>query len=170
MTDIATPFRLGTTNRRLDELAVAQGVEKECHHRPGLFVTVLPAGQFNPRFDRALRARVERLTKEAALKNGDAAAEEFSTRWRDPEFVAGALVAGMRGIYTAEGEEVAYTPELGVQVLADPGNADVLAWVTGEALDYERYYTGSVERDAKNSPAGSGGKRAGAGNSGKTRS
>lgn len=161
---MAETLRLGTTGRRLDVLAVQQGIEKECPLRPGLFVTVLPAGTFNPRFARAIQARLERL---AAKKEQEGA--QPSTRFEeDPEFVVDALVASMRGIYAGDGSEVAYTPAVGLQVLADPGNADVTVWICNEAHDYGRFYEQGVEADAKNSSPGSNGKQVGAGESERT--
>lgn len=158
------PVRLGSSSRRLDVLAVAQGIEHECPLRPGLTVTILPAGPFNARFKRALQERVERM----AERNGSA--EEGADRFSDPAFVAQALVLTMTGLYGADGSEIPYTPELGNQILADPGNADVLAWIANESMRYEHYYTKDVEADAKNSSTGSSGKKAGVGRSAKTRS
>lgn len=161
-------LRLGTTNRRLDVLAVEQGVEKECPLRPGLTVTILPAGVWNPRFQQALQARIERMA-EAQAKNGDGK-KPPAERNQDPEFVASALVLKMDGLYAADGSKVEYTLARGVSVLSDPANGDVMAWIVHEAQDYDRYYTGSVEADAKNSSTGSNGKQVGAGSSKKTRS
>lgn len=156
-------LRLGTTNRRLDVLAIEQGVEKDCSAlRPGLKVTILPAGTWNPRFRRALQARVERI----AEANGKAGG--IPERYEDPEFVAAALVLNMSGMYNASGEAVEYTHARGVAALSDPANADVMAWIVHEAQDYGRYYTEAVEADAKNSLTGSGGKQAGAGSSERT--
>ena len=76
----------------------------------------------------------------------------------------------MTGIYRSDDTTVDYTPEVGKKVLGDPTNADVLSWVTIQAQAYDRYYTGTVKADAKNSSTGSSGKRAGAGKSKKTRS
>jgi hypothetical protein len=162
-----TDLILGTTNRRLDTLAVEQGVERECDPlRPGLFVTILPAGTFNPRFRSAIQERVERM----AERNGKGEDSDALDRYDDPAFVVQALVLSMRGIRKADGTEVEYTSEVGMRALSDPGNADVLGWIVNEAHVYTRYYTQGVEADAKNSPTGSGGRQAGVGKSEKIQS
>lgn len=158
-------LRLGATKRRLDVLAVQQGVEHECPLRPGLFVTILPAGMFNPRFARAAQAALEQLVAEGS-KNGkakDGVKGAPLQRFEDPEFIERALVASIRGIYRADGTEVVYTSEVGLAVLSDPGNADVLAWIVLKAQEYGRYYDEEVEADAKNSLPDSSGKQAGVG-------
>ena len=163
-------LRLGSKDRRLDVAAMEGGVEKECTlFRPGFYVTVLPAVSFNRRYRKAMIARNERL----AASNGkpekaDSEASYIIDMYADPEFVVDGLVAGMRGIYDVDGNEVEYTREVGLAVLADAGNADVLDWIANEARDYGRYYTDGLEDDAKNSPTDSGGSAAGVGGSEKT--
>lgn len=170
-------IRLGATDRRLNLEAVGHGIEKECPFRPGFFVTILPGLAFNSRYQRALISLGERIAAQASKKKADGAAERDSDgaavqavddRFRDPLFVVEAVVAGMRGLFAADGSEVAYTPEVGIQVLADPGHADVLAWIGNEAHDYARYYTDQLRADAGNSPAGSNGNGPGAGDSERT--
>lgn len=138
-------LRLGTTSRRLDPEAVESGTERECPLRPGLTVMIRPAAMFNPHFRKALQNRVQQI----ADANGDGL--EYTARYQDPEFVAEALVADVRGITRADGSEVTYTPDLGRAVLSDPGNADVLEWIANEALDFGHFYTAQVEEDEKNS-------------------
>lgn len=162
-------LRLGATDRRLDLEAVGHGIEKECPFRPGFFVTILPGLAFNGRYQRALISLGERIAAQASKKEADGAAvQAVDDRFRDPVFVVEAVVAGMRGLFAADGSEVAYTPEVGVQVLSDPGHADVLAWIGNEAHDYARYYTDQLRADAGNSPAGSNGNGPGAGDSERT--
>jgi len=161
-------MRLGSSPRRLDILAVEQGVEHECPLRPEFYVTVLPAGTWNPRFKRALQQRVERISERNGRPDTDAAEDEFRDRYDDPAFVLDALVLSMRGIYGPTGEERPYTHDIGLNVLADPHNADVLAWIVNQAHLYGRYYEDGLEADAKNSLTGSGGSEAGAGTSEKT--
>lgn len=168
---------LGTGGRRLDAVAAVQGIEKECPWRSGLHVKILPAATFNPRFREAIanlqvdEAEVVRARK---VVMGDdraraAASAAFISRWERPDFAASALVGDMRGIYAADGSEVAYTEEVGLKILSDPSNADVLQWIVGEAMQIGQFYTKAVEADAKNSRTGSGGKRTGAGRSRKTK-
>lgn len=137
-------IRLGTSNKRLDALAIKQGVTKECPFRPGFTVTFLPAASYNPRFRKAIQ--------NGPRTNGDAetAAEEFLNRYDDPQFVVDALVSDMGGIYNGQGEPVTYTPELGLAILADPSNADVKEWVVNEAHHYGHFYSEGVEQDAGN--------------------
>lgn len=138
-------LRLGTSNRRLDEAAISQGVDKECPFRPGLVVTILPGASYNPRFRKAIQ--------NAALKsNGDAesAKEKFLSRYDDPEFVVEALVSDMKGLYNENGNEVKYTTERGLAIFSDPANADVKEWVVTQAHQYGQFYTESVEEDAGN--------------------
>lgn len=137
-------LQLGTTNRRLNAQAITDGVPTPCPLRPGLTVSVLPAAMFNPRYRKALQTRIERMVAE----NGD---NGEPNRYQDPGFVADALVADMQGIRGADGSEVAYTEEIGQQVLSDPGNADVLEWVANQAMDFGHFYTAQVEEDEKNS-------------------
>lgn len=155
-------LRLGTTDRRLDVEAVTSGIEKECVFRPGLFVTFLPAATFNDRYARALIARSERISRVE-----DDRAFEQGTRM-DHELVVDGLVVAMRGIRTADGTEVPYTREVGVQVLGDPSNADVLSWVSNESRKYAAYYTDRLEDDLGNSSTDSSGSSAGVGKSEKT--
>jgi hypothetical protein len=129
-------LRLGTTRRRLDGRAVKEGVRKECVFRPGLYVTILPGATFNPRY----KAAISRATDD----------EQFRSRYDDPEFVRDALVASMDGISDEDGEPVPYTPEVGLAVLADPGNADVREWIVSQSLEYTHYYNEQLEADAKN--------------------
>lgn len=139
-------MRLGTTTRRLDTEAVEQGVEKECPHRPGLFVRVLPAASWNQRFKERVRRENEAVVQRMK-ENGDPGKVDY---YDDAEFIADTVVAGMRGLYDDEGNEVEYTPELGAQILADPYNADVKEWVVLQAKQYGRYYREEVEKDAGN--------------------
>lgn len=135
-------LRLGSTARRLDPAAIAQGVRKECPFRPGLFVLVLPAASYNPRFRKAIQAQ------RAAAADGTP--PSFESRYDDPQFVAEALVADVEGIYREDGTPVEYTPELGLRILEDPGNADVREWIVTEAHSYGDYYAKQVEADAGN--------------------
>jgi hypothetical protein len=167
-------MRLGTTTRRLDPVASKQGVRKECPYRPGLFVTLLPAAPFNPRWQRALADTIKR---ERAERNGDAkaagedeAAAFALDRLEDPQLLVEAVVADMDGIFDDEDKAVTYTPEVGIEILSDEGNKDVTGWIAVEAFRWGQFYVEEVERDEKNSAAGSSGKKAGAGRSKKTRS
>lgn len=138
-------LRLGKTNKRLDAAAIQQGVRKECPFRPEFYVLILPGANYNPRYRKALQ--------NAAIRaNGDesAAREDFLSRYEDPAFVVDALVAGMDGIFDSEGEPVPYTPELGLEVLSAPDNADVLQWVVNEAHSYGQFYAKAVEAEAGN--------------------
>lgn len=139
-------LRLGTTTRRLDLDAVHQGRAVECPLRPGLTVTVLPAAAYNPRYKKALQAWALRLP---ARSNGDAEKVEMQDHLTDPQFVTDALVASMTGIYSGD-EPVEYTPDVGLEILADEANADVLGWIANEAYDYGLFYTEDVEAAAKN--------------------
>jgi len=159
-----TTYRLGDTGARLDLVAVQQGVEREHWHRKGLKVRVLPAGDFNPRFRNAFRDRA----MEIGDRNGSSG--EVPSWTDDAAFVATAIVADMSGIYDADGNAVAYTPAVGERVLSDPENADLLAWIVSEALQHGSFYTERVEKQVGNSRRGSGGKRAGAARSARTRS
>lgn len=153
-------MRLGTTHRKLDRLAIEQGVEKECPERPGLFVRILPASTYNPRYRKAIQDEAMRI------KDGG---EADGNRYEDAQFVADVLVADMRGLYDGE-EEIEYTPEIGAEIFADPAHRDVLDWIVSEAMKRGQFYTEAVEKKVGNSPAGSSGKKAGAGKSTKTRS
>lgn len=146
MSEATETLYLGTTKRRLDIRAVEDGVAYDCPIRPGLVVTIRPAAMFNPHFRRALTERVQRI---AETNGGDSV--EHTSRYRDSGFVAEALVAHMGPLKRADGTEVDYTPEIGRAVLADPGNADVLEWISNTALDDGRYYTAEVEEEEKNS-------------------
>lgn len=155
-------MRLGTSDKKLDAAAIRQGVTKECPFREGFTVTILPGASYNPRFRKAIQNATAAITPSHTI------ADEFTSRYEDPQFIVDALVADMGGIYGEDGEPVAYTPEIGVAILSDPGNADVKEWVVNEAHQYGSYYTKSVEQDAKNSQTGSSGNKAGAGRSGKS--
>ena len=132
-------LQLGTTDRRLDLAAIEQGVEKECPDRPGLFVRILPASPYNPRYRAAVENRALKVTE-----NGEGP-PSFVEMFDDPAFVTEALVADMRGIRDGDGSEVAYTPEIGVQILSAPEHQDVREWIGRESLKRGQYYTESVE-------------------------
>lgn len=132
-------LQLGTTTRRLDVAAIEQGVEKECPDRPGLFVRILPASPYNPRYRAAIENRALRVTE-----NGQEP-PSFVEMFDDAEFVTEALVADMRGIRDETGAEVTYTPELGAQILSAPEHQDVREWIGRESLRRGQYYTESVE-------------------------
>lgn len=157
-------LRLGTTNRRLDPDAVKSGVRKACPYRPGLHVTLLPAAHFNARWQQAL---AEAARRERA--RGEDAEGGVMERLSDPQLLVDAIVADMDGIYDEDGEEVEYTPELGLQILSDEGNRDVADWIASQAFQWGHFYTEEVRADEKNSGTGSSGKKAGAGRSTKTR-
>jgi hypothetical protein len=135
----AEELRLGTSPRRLDLAAVSQGVRKECPFREGLFVMILPAATYNPRYRKAVQ-------NARAKDDGD-----FTDRYEDAEFVVDALVADMDGLYNAAGERVPYTRERGLKILSSPNHADVRVWITNEAHQYGEFYTEQVEKDAGNS-------------------
>lgn len=139
-------MRLGNSAKRLDATAIQQGVVKECPYRDGLTVRVLPAAGFNPRFRKAIQNQAVQALSDSA----ESAREAFINRYEDPAFVAKALVADMDPIYDDDGERLDYTPEIGEEVLSDPGNADVLQWIVNEALTYGQFYTDTVEAEAKN--------------------
>lgn len=144
-------LRLGNSNRKLDEAATHQGIEKECPMRPGLVVTILPGASWNPRYAKATRNWAMSATDADTPEEAKEQAEEaFRDRYDDPEFVAEALVADMSGLYNAKGNEVQYTTERGIAILADPGNADVRQWIVNQAHQYGQYYTEAVEEDAGN--------------------
>lgn len=162
---VTDALKLGTTDRRLVVDAVAGGIEKECLYRPGLFVTMLPAAAFQKRFARALIAFGERAAAEDSPN--DYATYEVDSRL-DPVLVVDGVIVTMRGIYGADGEEVAYTREVGLQILTDPGNADVLSWISNEARQLAEYYSDRLEDEAGNSSPDSSGSSAGVGASKKT--
>jgi hypothetical protein len=159
-------LRLGTTTKRLDTERVEGGVELECPHRPGLYVTILPAASWNQRWKDRVRAENERAI--ARMKNGTPPA--MPDFFGDPDFIVSTLVGGMRGLYDAKGEQVEYTTALGVGIIADPTHADVKEWVVLQAQRYGQFYREEVEADSGNSGRGSSGKRAGAARSTKTKS
>lgn len=169
-------IRLGTSAKRLDPVAVEQGVTKECPYRPGLMVTLLPAASFNPRFRRAVQAGALKAAAKLNAKGStvesvqNEAEQDFLSRYDDPAFVATALVADMGGLFNGDGSEVPYTVERGTAIFSDPGNADVKEWVVNQALRYGQFYVEEIEEEAKNSPTGSSGTKSGAGASGKTKS
>ena len=135
-------LRLGSSNRRLDATAIQQGVRKECPFRPGLFVMVLPAASYNPRYRKALQ------NARAKLDAGEQT--EFLSKYDSPEFVTEAFVADMDGLYDREGKPVPYTPERGLKILSAAQNADVLEWIANDAHAYGQFYTEAVEADAGN--------------------
>lgn len=139
-------LRLGTTTRALDVEKAHQGVEKECPHRPGLYVTVLPAAAWNRRWKERVRQENEAVL--ARMRDGEKI--EGRDFFEDAGFIADTLVGGMRGLYDADGNEVAYTPEIGVQVLEDEANADVKEWVVLQAQRYGQFYRDEVEKDEGN--------------------
>ncbi len=151
---------------RLDPALVEQGVEKECPFAKGLYVTILPAASWNSRWKERVRQENDRVL--ARMRDGEqkGRADFFG----DPDFIAGTLIADMRGIYDADGEEVPYTHDLGVRIMTDPANADVREWVVIQAQRYGQFYAEEVEKDLGNSGGGSSGKQAGAGKSKKTKS
>lgn len=169
-------LRLGTSNKRLDPVAVEQGVTRPCPFRPGLTITILPAASFNPRFRRAVQLGAVKAAAKLKSQNGNVetateeAEDEFLGRYDDPHFIVAALVADMGGLYDGEGNEVEYTTERGLQVFSDPGNADVKEWTVNQSLLYGQFYVEEVQEQRKNSRTGSGGKKAGAGKSEKTTS
>lgn len=140
MADEKMRLKLGTTERRLDGGAVMKGIRTECAVRPGLFVLILPAAMYGPAYKAAIREMAE----------GGDFDEKFRDRFQDPAFVVRALVGGMDGISDENGEPVPYTPEIGLMVLSDPDNLDVLDWISTQALGVGNFYVKSVEADAKN--------------------
>lgn len=142
---------------RLDETATEQGVTKRY---PGsdVSVTILPAAMFNP--------RVRRMLMQQA-RDGTSDEEFIQERFRDPVFIARAIVADM-DIEDGNGEKVPYTPENGEKVLGNPAYAHFREWVMAEAGNLAQFYAKELEADVGNSRNGSSGKRAGAGKSKKT--
>lgn len=142
---------LGKSRDQLDPEAVETGVWREWPgpRRKGLRVRIRPAARFNPHFRRAIQNRVRQFVE----TNGDAedAEVDLTPRYEDAEFVVEALVADIEGICRADGSEVDYTRDIGVALLSDPANEDVLDWVSNEAHDFGHFYTVQVEEDEKNS-------------------
>ena len=150
-------LQLGSSARKLDAVAVRQGIERECPYREGVTFTILPAAHFNPRFRRAVQNRMTLAVAKKAngLASEDGAhdetfVEEAEGRYDDPEFIASALLADINGIRNEKGNPVKYTHERGVQILSDPSNWDVREWLINEALTLGQFYTDDVEAAAKN--------------------
>ncbi len=174
-------LRLGTTNRRLDAVAVEQGREFPCPLRPGLTITILPAAEFNPRYVRAIRKSTEAVRdllseakdqdKEAKkiLEKG-AREESILGELSTAEFLVEAIVTDIKGLFNHEtGEELEYTPERGLRILSDPGHADVKNWIAMQATRFGHFYVKQTEKDLGNSSRGSRGKKSGAARAGKTK-
>lgn len=151
---MAESLRLGTTDRKLDAVAVQQGLTRDCPHREGLKVTILPAANFNPRFQKAVQeqlmaAALRSRAKKAEEPNGEANTHVWN-RYEDPQFIATALVSNMDGLYGANNKKRKYTPALGAEIFADPSHWDVKQWVVNEALDLAQFYVQEVQAEAKN--------------------
>lgn len=138
-------LQLGSSARRLDPAAIAMGRRKECPFRPGFFVSILPGASYNPRFRKA----IQNVRLASAGKTEEEKETRFLSRYEDPVFVVDALVADMEGIVGRSGP-VTYTAEIGLKVLSDPANADVLSWISGEAHSYGQFYTEEVQSDKGN--------------------
>lgn len=159
-------IKLGKAGRRLDTDAIDKGVWKDCPYHD-IRVRIRPAASFNPRFRKAMRARIEDSVERSLGED----AEGSITSWtEDAEFIVNSVVADIDGLYNGEDEPVAYTPEIGVRLLSDPGHIDVREWIVQEATSYQAFYAQTLAKRSGNSRSGSSGKRAGAGRSARTRS
>lgn len=140
-----TKFRLGTTDRHLDADAVDDGVRLECPLRPGLFVTITPAASYNRAYRAALSDWRERWDGSKDAKPSD----DLGKWYESAEVVARGIVRDMDPIFE-DGEPVEYTPELGVEILSDRSQADVLTWIADMSVTSAHFFNRAMEADAGN--------------------
>jgi hypothetical protein len=171
-------LKLGAAPRALDLDLVDNGVRLEAPMAPGVFFTVTPWSDSNKRFRRALENRHLKRALAKKVVNGiakeDDEAEELVSQYDelrdDGSFVADAVVKDIEGLLNGSGNPVQYTPERARAVLRPDEWRHLRSWVVNESLLLAMKVQKGVEEDAKNLPTGSGGKRAGAGRSARTKS
>ena len=164
-------IRLGTQARRLDVALIEQGERVEAPMAPGVFFTVLPWGDQNRRFRRALRARAmkEGLRGKSDAPEGEELHDYLSDLTEDPAFVVDAVLLDVEGLVDGEGEPLEYTRDRILGVLKDPGFSHVLSWLVGVALRLAGRYVEDTVAVGNSSRSASSGKRAGAARSAKTK-
>ena len=163
-------LRLGSAPRRLDLEVVEQGVRREAPMAPGVFFRILPWGDHNKRYRVAFQRAVANGRWAGDGLGENEAAEFMLGLQEEPEFIVDAVLADVEGLLNEKGNEIKYTRERGVQILADPEWAHLKRWVVMQSQVAAGIWKEEVEHSGNGSRPSSSGKKGGAAKSAKTKS
>lgn len=165
-------IRLGTQAKRLDVELIEKGERLEAPMAPGVFVTVLPWGDHNKLFRKALRTRATReaMGGKTGAPEGDEVRDYLVDRTEDPGFVVDALILDIEGLVDAEGDPLPYTKERALVILKDPAWSHFLNWIVGNAFRLSNRYVEDTVAVGNSSRPASSGRKAGAAKSVRTKS
>lgn len=175
---MAETLKLGTAPKRLDLEVIEKGVRKEAPMAPGVFFRILPWGNHNPRYKRALQLHAARDAGAGNVPKGesveDVGRKYMLARQEDPEFLVDSILPGepdaVEGLLNGDGNAVQYTRERGIQILADPEWQHLRDWLVGESMRAAGKYKEEVQHSGNGSRPASNGKKGGAAKSKGTKS